>query len=573
MRRLTYRVLPFAGQSTGSGPATCGQVSMWLDITGKDPREAFFNPSGEVEVPPGVTVEELLAELCALVGRHESLRTLLAEDSAGRLTQTVVGTGELPVCLAHLDAGPEGLWEALAARRRTVERLPFDLSTELPLRPTIFLAASGEPLAVLLSVAHTAADGTGVRNLVADLTSMIEARAARLDRPPPPAARHPLEQARYEASPGGRRRLDSALEYWRATLDTVPRTMFPAPAPVEAAGTPPAYHAAVLHSRAADLALNLQAVRHDVSGTAVLLAATGLVLGARTGMPSCAVRLICANRTQEPERRAVSCLIQGTLVSLDLRGRSFGDVVAHAWRASVRAYRHGLYDRREQLRLARSAEWRRGVRLDLSCVFNDMREEMRPDRRLAAHAARHAPADEATVRAAMRDSVFLHEPAVEQEKFALYAEDTPETLRLTLHADSRYLDTRAVREVLFGIERLLVEAAFGDVRPDRVGELTGIAAPRREGRWLWHDGCWTDLDEVGLLLEDALDVRAVRVEAEPGEDGQPCVVAHLWPAGDGLTAGDAHAACMAALPGRPAAVAPQRYVIHATGQTAPGAAA
>ncbi|MEQ4717590.1 condensation domain-containing protein [Nonomuraea sp. B19D2] len=467
---MERRSVEFTRQSTGSGPATCGQVSMWLDITDKDPREAFFNPSGEVEVPSGLTVEDVLDELCALMGRHESLRTFLTEDAGGRLTQTVTGSGRLPVDLVDLGAGGQGLWEALAGRQRVVERLPWDLSAELPLRPTIFHGA-GEPLAVLLSVAHTAADGTGVRNLVADLAALVEARAKGLDRPPPPAARQPLEQARYERSAEGDRRLAGALEYWRARLATMPPTAFPK------AGEPglPSYHAAVLYSRAADLALNLQAKRYDLSGTAVLLAATGLVLGAYTGMPACAVQLICANRTQEAERRAVACMIQGALVSLDLRGESFGDVAARAWTASVRAYRNGLYDKRELRRTIRSVEAQRGVRLDLSCVLNDMREEMRPGRRLAG------PADEAAVRATLRDSLFRPEPAVEQEKFALYAEDTPEMLRLTLHADSRYLDAGAVRDVLFGIERLLVESAFGEVRPDEVGRLTGIAAPRGEG--------------------------------------------------------------------------------------------
>lgn len=468
MEWLTRRSAPFTGQSAGSGPATRGQVSMWLDITDKDPREAFFNPSGEVEVPSGLTVEDVLDELGALMCRHESLRTFLTAGPDGELTQTVTGSGRLPVDLADLGPGGAGMWEALAERRRVVERLPWDLSAELPLRPTVFHAA-GEPLAVLLSVAHTAADGTGMRNLVADLAAMVEARAKGLDRPPPPAARQPLEQARYESSPGGGRRLAAALDHWRAKLDTVPHTMFPMPAEPG----PPAYHAAVLYSRAADLALNLQALRHDVSGTAVLLAATGLVLGAYTGMPACAVRLICANRTQEAERRAVACMIQGTLVSLDLGGSDFGDVVRRAWTASLRAYRHGLYDKRELRRIIRAAEERRGVRFDLSCVFNDMREETRPDRRLTG------PTGEAEVRAALKDSVFRPEPAVEQEKFALYAEDTAEMLRLTLHADARHLDAGAVREVLSGIERLLVESAFGEVRPDEVGALLGLARPVR----------------------------------------------------------------------------------------------
>ncbi|MBB5076459.1 condensation domain-containing protein [Nonomuraea endophytica] len=466
---MERRSAEFTGQSTGSGPATCGQVSMWLDITAKDPSEAFFNPSGEVEVPAGLTVEDVLDELGALMCRHESLRTFLTEDAAGRLTQTVTSAGRLPVDLADLGPDGDGLWAALAGRRQVVERLPWDLSAELPLRPTVFHRA-GEPLAVLLSIAHTAADGGGMRNLVADLAAMVEARAKGLVRPAPPTARQPLEQAAYERSDEGGRRLAGALDHWRARLATVPPTMFPA----EGEPGPPSYHAAVLFSRAADLALNLQARRYDVSGTAILLGATGLVLGAYTGMPVCAVQLICANRTQEPERRAVACMIQGALVTLDLRGESFGDVVTRAWTASLRAYRNGLYDKRELRRIIQETEEERGVRLDLSCVFNDMREETRPERRLVGSV------DEAAVLQALRDSLIRPEPAVEQEKFALYAEDTPEMLRLTLHADARYLDAGALRDVLSGIERLLVESAFGEIRPADVGTLTGIAPPRGE---------------------------------------------------------------------------------------------
>jgi hypothetical protein len=73
------------------------------------------------------------------------------------------------------------------------------------------------------------------------------------------------------------------------------------------------------------------------------------------------------------------------------------------------------------------------------------------------------------------------------------------------------------------------------------------------------------------MLGEVLDVRAARVETESGEDGKPRIAAHLWPARERLTADDAHAACMAALPGRQTAVAPHRYVIHpVTGTGEPG---
>ncbi|MCP9951128.1 condensation domain-containing protein [Actinomadura madurae] len=276
MAAVTWRSCRFSGAGAAIGPATCGQKGLWLDIAAKDHRTAFFNPSKEVEVPAGLSVGDLLGGLRTLVVRHQSLRTVLYRDGDGALTQEVRADGAIDVPLVEIGDDAEALWDAVAGHRRDVERQPFDLAADLPLRPAVFLSG-GKPVAVLLCTAHTAADGTGVGNLAADYGRLLAARTGGDGALPP--ARQPLEQARYERSARGRRRLSKALRHWRTVLETAPRTMFP----TEPDG-PPRYHAGTLYSRAAGPALNAAARRYAVSGSTVLLAATAAALG---GTPAC----------------------------------------------------------------------------------------------------------------------------------------------------------------------------------------------------------------------------------------------------------------------------------------------
>ncbi|MEU8119529.1 condensation domain-containing protein [Spirillospora sp. NPDC049024] len=557
MAAVTWRSFGFSGAGAATGPATCGQKGLWLDIAAKEHETAFFNPSKEIEVPAGLSVDDLLADLRTLVVRHRSLRTVLYRDATGALTQEVLAGGEIEVPLVRIGDGAEALWDAVAEHRRRAERRPFDLAAEPPIRPAIFL--SGEkPLAVLLCTAHTAADGTGVGNLAADYGRLLAARTGGDGALP--AARQPLEQALYERSALGRRRLSKALRHWRTVLETAPRTMFPS----EPEG-PPRHHAGTLYSRAAAMALDAAARRLSVSSSTVLLAATAAALGRHTGMPRCPVQLISANRFADPEVNAVACMIQGTPAVVDLDRPLFRDVVDGAWEASIRALRHGVYDRERLPGIVSSVQRRRGVHLDLSCYFNDMRARTAPDPARAAIGAD-------VLAQAAGESRFRVEDAVEQEKFALYAENAStyddetdelvELVRLTVHADARFVGSGELRALLFGIERLLVQAACREVRMDEIEQITGISPPVRGPRWVLHEGCWVDLDAVERMVRQAVDATAVRAGMERAPDGTEEIVARIRPAAGGLTAEDVRAACLRMLPGLQTAVLPRRFVLE-----------
>ncbi|MFI6522283.1 condensation domain-containing protein [Spirillospora sp. NPDC050679] len=557
MRSLPSVWLPVPRRRAKSGPVGCGQYSIWLDITEKPDGTGFFNPSADVEVPDGATLDDVLAELAELLRRFESLCTVYERDSSGELRQSLLTEGRVEVRLLEHD-GPGIPWPEVNSYRARVQRESFDLAAEPPFRATVVLAG-GRPVLVLMHTPHITADGGGIINLADELDRLIAASAAGAPRPPARPARQPLEQAAHERSPHARRRIDRAAGHWARQLDQAPRTMFPGPLR-EAPGDP--YHATVLYSRAAALALNALVVRQGTSGSTALLTATALVLGAFAEQPACTLQIISANRFQAAEQDAVTCMIQAVPVTLDLAEGTVQDAMARAWTAAISAYRNGVYDRARVRALAAEAEQRRREHLDLSAYFNDMRKETARDPALAEAATPDV------VRAALDDTLVRTEPAVEQVAFALYAEDAPDRVRLTLHADARRIDADEARSLLHGVERLLAEAAFRDVGLAEVPEVTGVRPrPRGPGRWHLLRRCWTDLDAVAALVSAAAPGAAVEVAMEGAE---PEVVARVrYPGPPPVTEAEIHRACMAALPGHPSAVAPRRYLL--SGQDAPSA--
>ena len=108
------------------------------------------------------------------------------------------------------------------------------------------------------------------------------------------------------------------------------------------------------------------------------------------------------------------------------------------------------------------------------------------------------------------------------------------------------------------MERVLLAAAAGDPDPgdpDPAGP-PGLSTVERGPDWRYVDSCWVDLAEVRRLVADALPAFHSGVFCDDG-----ALVAFLAPH---LDPARAHEACMAMLPGRETAMAPQRYVICAS---------
>ncbi|WP_258043345.1 condensation domain-containing protein, partial [Streptomyces sp. B226SN101] len=134
------------------GPGAAYNVPLALRLSGVLDREALRLALGDV------------------VARHESLRTVFAEDTQGAYQ----------VIRAEADCEPEFAVvrcseSELAAKLAAAARHAFDLERELPLRAVLFELGAEEHVLLVL-VHHIASDGWSVRPLVRDLSAAYGAR-------------------------------------------------------------------------------------------------------------------------------------------------------------------------------------------------------------------------------------------------------------------------------------------------------------------------------------------------------------------------------------------------------------
>ncbi|MFD6157043.1 amino acid adenylation domain-containing protein [Nocardia sp. NPDC060256] len=163
------------------------------------------------------------AALGDVVARHESLRTIFVEVD-GVPTQQVLDAGvEVPITVTDVDPAEVDAAVAEAAGHR------FDLSTQVPLRASVFRYGADEWLLVLL-IHHIAGDGWSATVTLQDLSA---AYVARRDGRAPEWAPMPVQYVDYalwqQELLGSSTDPDSVLsrqfEYWRSELDGLPEQL------------------------------------------------------------------------------------------------------------------------------------------------------------------------------------------------------------------------------------------------------------------------------------------------------------------------------------------------------------
>ncbi|MEU6912250.1 condensation domain-containing protein [Streptomyces olindensis] len=458
---VRHRV-PFRGRRTAVAPATCAQRHMWNLIERQLPDAAFYNVCHWVDLPGRGTAQDLLAVFAELLGRHESLRTGFARDPDGDLIQHVAESGEFEAEVWTVGRG-EDAEGVLRTWRHRMRHSPFE-PARAPLVRFMVTVVDGAPVLAGFCVSHLAADLASLRLLADEVTRLLDAAASGRPFPPAVPSRQPVEQAWFERSPRGRALLRRAHAYWRRQLAGAPATLFPRadgaggrPAGTGGEATAAVRHSAALDSRAVALALPLLARHWRVSTSAVLLTVVARLLGHRAGLSSCALRLLTANRSDPELRGTVANLHAEVAVTIDLEGDRVEDIARRAFAACTAAYANGLYDPDDVTDLFEAAARERGVPVDLSYCFNDIR---------AGHGLpetagnRTGPVSGATLRTAMADTVVTSHEFEEGETFFLVIDDEePGWTRLVLNADGRALTPCEVRGFLYDVERALVEHA------------------------------------------------------------------------------------------------------------------
>ncbi|WP_327733443.1 amino acid adenylation domain-containing protein [Streptomyces nojiriensis] len=171
-----------------------------------------------------VDVEALREALADVVERHEILRTVFRAEDGVLRQQVLHGTAARP--LVPVVATDE---DSLEGELAAVAEGPFRLADDPPLRAALFTLSRVDHV-LLLVVHHIACDGWSFENLLRDLSRAYQARV-RGEMPGWPAL--PLQYADYAL--WQREVLGSEddpqsvaarqLEFWRATLDGVPKQL------------------------------------------------------------------------------------------------------------------------------------------------------------------------------------------------------------------------------------------------------------------------------------------------------------------------------------------------------------
>jgi hypothetical protein len=543
-RRVAVR---FAGDRGGSAPLTWGQRDMWKAIRWLGDEAHYFNVPCVVPVPHECDLNRVLRALGGLVERHEALRTRYRCGPGEEPRQIVVQSGTFVVDVYQ--TGRPVAEETTAAVLERLAATSFDADSELSLRAAV-VADAGTPLVVVLVLNHQSVDAWSVDILTGDLTRLFAADpgAAGSGR----AGWQPLDQARYENSDHGVRRGKAALDYWQRTLLATPRSMFDLPRGRTEASR---YVRLGMESAAVAVAAEQLATRFGVSRSAVLLAGSAALLGLVTGHEDVTMQLIVANRLDERRRGLVSVLALNGLFAVDLRNATFVDVVQRAYHASLVAYRYGWYDPFCLDRRLADIELERGVSIDHSAFFNDARMDDRwqslPS--VAGEKDLLALAEKTAVS-------FVGSWPRQDSTFFVHTTYHPDACLLYLMADTAVLPTDTIAATLRGIERVLVRAAYHDVRLSDLPVLTGLHQLPRGPDWVRCAAGWASLDAVGRLLTDVTGTDRLAVFAVPTANGQYHEIVAYVAADPAETSLDRlHHAVVAALKGRTDVLAPHRY--------------
>ncbi len=588
MLTVTFVPAVFANARSGRAVATFGQRDMWDKLRLLGSQSYVTNVLQAAQVMSGLTVADLVEVVTDLVLRHETLRTRYDLDDSGLLWQWLTVDGEIPVELWDVAESDDSA-DASDAAEAMLEATEFDLREMWPIRVLVGTLAE-QPKVIMLLMSHLAADMLSARIIRHDLVGLLTAKS--LGQPPPelPARRQPLDQAAFEASAAGRRLARRGLDSWQRRLEGAPPTMFPATA---GRSTPSRFVDATLTSRAVALAVQMLSDRYRATTAVVLMAAQAVILAQQAGLDHCALWLSVGNRVSSDLAMATGSIRQHSLAVIDVSEASFADVLRRSWAAWFQAQRTGMYDPGEIKALRRRIELDRGIALDLTCHFNDIR---------VADSRPVGPVSADKITAAAPNSSYRCRPhGPHYIKYVIQVEDSPREggadgaaapIVLRCYADTLIVPAGRVRELLYGIERLLIWQAVGEaarsLNPADITTATGVAPPARPTGWFRSEHGIAELRAVADLLRtaaaDACPQLAghsglgVAVRPEPGPDGRAWLTGYLAvpPGISPPSPAELHQCCVSRLTGmasgrditaRPAsfdwltAIAPQHYVV------------
>ena len=343
MRRRVGLEPLVAGERPAVVPLSFAQSRLWFidQLQGPSP---VYNVAAALRLGGRLDAEALGAALADVVGRHESLRTLLpAVEGIPRQLVVPAERADFGWDVIDVTGWPEGrLGEAIG----TAARYRFDLAAEIPLRARLFRVGDDEH--VLVAVAHEiAADGWSITRLVRDLgvayASRCAGRAPGWAPLPVQYVDYTLwQRAQFGDLEDSESRIAAQLAYWEDALAGLPeRLQLPTDRPY-----PP-----VADQRGARVVLDWpaglqQRVRevareHNATSFMVVQAALAVLLAKLSASSDVAVGFAIAGRRDPALDELVGFFVNTLVLRVDLAGDpTVAELLAQVRARGLAAYEH-----------------------------------------------------------------------------------------------------------------------------------------------------------------------------------------------------------------------------------------
>ncbi|GAA1625605.1 hypothetical protein GCM10009679_33320 [Saccharothrix algeriensis] len=437
-------MVPFEGEGEGVEELSWGQMELWGGMR----RRGTWMPVGyALPVAPGTTVAEVVAELRFALGRYQPMRTRLRFESDGRTRQVVSRRGEVALEVVDVRDDGDPAQVAELVRRRFWDSA-YDFVNEWPVRAAV-VRHRGLVVHRVMVMCHLVTDGFGALVMWRELSERgSDPGSAGVSL----TAMQPMQQARWQRSPAGRRQCAAALRYWERVLRSMPVGLLAD----GGAAQRPRHWSARLTSRAMYEALIVLAARMRSDTSPLLLGVFVTAWARATGKDAVVTRVVVNNRFRPGLGESVSQVAQTGLCAVDLAGLSLDDALSRVRRRAMAAYKHAYYDPEQMEELVERVGRERGEELDLGCFYSDRRLLDRDP-----SVGVRVPV-EREVLAALPQTTFRWESKGDEpsERLFVFINPADGVVDISVFGDTEYVSPARMEACVRGMEAVAVAAAF-----------------------------------------------------------------------------------------------------------------
>jgi Condensation domain len=452
----------FTGAGSGSEPLTWGQKAILQDMVDSGNQ---FSMGGRLSLPEGSTVEDAVARVSDLVGRHAALRMRLDTDGQGRLCQTVAGSGQIDLNIMTIpeDTDQSDVERLAADLMADWPNERFDFHRDWPLRIAV-IKRRGACLYLVWVLSHLVADGGAHVLLLEDMLAYRTGGGGQ-DGPAPGTRPQILDIARSEQTQKARQVSSRAMRYWEAQLERVPAQTFgePVPPPDQEAHR---YWQVRFRSPAAHLATLAIGRRTGTDVSRVTLAVVATAIARVTGVNPLTLKVMVNNRFMPGMAGVIAPIAQNSVLTIDAAGTSIDELVVRVRSAMLSAGMRAYFDPDELREVTARLDGQRGYPAAVTCRVNDQRvmvKRAEPDEVLGEITEAHV-----TQRLQESSLTWLGPREHMHEQANILIENRPDVLSLHMMWDRWSLTDLQVEALLRAVEDVAVEAAFDPAAPTKV---------------------------------------------------------------------------------------------------------